>query len=787
MIFNQIKFAIRNITKDLGYSSINILGLTIGITSTLLLLIYVFDELSYDVYHENHKQIYRVSSHITETDDDFVWVVAQTPFATQVKQDYPEVEDAIRFQGIGRNLFEYGNKQIYDSDVCFVDSTVFEVFTYPMITGVPETSLDEPNSIVLTKTFAEKLFGNEDPMGKMITNADRALKVTGIIKDVPQNSHLRFSAMMSWNTIESRRQSWGSFGLPTYVKLKEGTDIAAFDKKLEEMYDKFMAEIFKDIGVHVDYILQPLSEIHLHPIGEGESEASGDIRFVKIFFIIAIFMLVIAGINYMNLTTARSTKRSREVGIRKVSGAHQGMLIRQFLTESVVLTIVSLLISLVLCYFLLPQFNLISGKSLDFTFFGKSAFIFAIISIVVVLGLLSGTYPAFFLSRFKPITALKGKQTKGSGHGLLRKALVIVQFVISLGMIISTLVVYEQLDYLKNKDMGFDKEETLTLRLNTREMVEKLPVLRNEFLAVSGVKNVGSTTSPMGEGSGKLILSIETSEGMQEKGVNLGGCDFEFIPTLGIEIIEGRNFSRDFKTDTLAVLVNQTLADRFGWEEPIGKKVMFGEDQTAKVIGLMKDYHQTGLYNPVESFLLFLQDNNQIVYVKLEPGTNQSTIENLELAWNKTYPEQPFEYTYLEDNLFEQVEPDEKRGFLFTLFSIIVIIIASLGVFGLASYTVEQRTKEISIRKVLGAKAQTVVQLIFKDYLSLIGVSILISFPLAYYFMQDFLANYEYRTQLSITTFVLAAILLLFITLITVAYHTIKVAKSNPVDSLRIE
>lgn len=787
MILNQIKFAIRNITKDIGYSLINILGLTIGITSTLLLLIYVFDELSYDKYHENYEQIYRVSSHITETDDDFIWNVAQIPFATQVKKDYPEVEDAIRFQGIGRSLFEYGNKQFYDSDVNFADSTVFDVFTYPMIVGDPETALDEPNSIVLTKSFAKKLFGDEDPMGKMITNANRSLKVTGIIKDVPQNSHLRFSALMSWNTLESRRQSWGNFGLPTYLKLREGTNVADFDKKLEEMYDKFMGPIFKELGVYVDYQLQPLSEIHLYPIGEGDSEASGDIRFVKIFFLIAIFMLVIAGINYMNLTTARSTKRSREVGIRKVAGAHQGMLIRQFLAESVVLTMVSLIISLGLCYVLLPQFNLISGKSLDLSFFGRASFLYAIISIILILGILSGIYPAFFLSRFKPINALKGKQTKGSGHGLLRKSLVVIQFTISLGMIISTLVVYKQLEYLKNKDMGFDKEEIIRVIMNTREMRAKLPVLRNEFLSVSGVKNVGSTNAPMGEGTGKNLVSVETSEGMQDRGINMTGIDYNFIPTLNIEMIEGRNFSEEFKTDTLAVLVNQTLADRLGWNEPLGKKVDFGNNQVAKVIGLMKDYHQTGLYNPIESLLLYLQDNCPVVYVKLEKGSDQSTIQNLEAAWIKTFPEQPFEYTYLEDNLFEQVQPDEKRGLLFTLFSIIVIIIASLGVFGLASYTVEQRTKEISIRKVLGAKAQTVIQLIFKDYLILIGISILIAFPTAYYFLQGFLENYEYRTDLSLITFIIAAIILLAITLLTVAYHTVKIAHTNPVDSLRIE
>lgn len=787
MIINQIKFAIRNITKDLGYSLINILGLTIGIASTLFLLIYVIDELSYDKYHENHENIYRVVSHITESDDSFTWVVAQIPFAPQVKQDYPEVEDAIRFQGIGKALFEFEDKQFYDEEAYFVDSTVFDVFTYPMINGDPKTALNEPNCIVLTKSFAEKFFGDEDPLGKIITNEDRSLKVTGLIEDVPQNSHFRFSALMSWTTLESRRSSWGNFGLFTYVKLADGTDPVDFDKKLEDMYPKYMAEIFEQYNVFIDYGLQPIADIHLYPAGEGESEASGDMRFVKIFFLIAIFMLLIAGINYMNLTTARSAKRAREVGIRKVVGAYRSMLVRQFLAESVVLTFISLLISIAICYFLMPNFNTLSGKMLDFSFFTKTSFLLAVLVIILILGVLSGIYPAFFLSRFKPINALKGKQTKGSKHSILRKALVIIQFAISLSMIISTLVVYKQIDYLKNKDMGFEKERTLSIVLDRREMTEKLPVFRNELSSVSGVVSMGTTTTPMGQGSGKLLLAVETSEGMQEKGVNLAGADYEFVPTLGIDIIEGRNFSKDYGTDTLAVLVNETMAKRFGWDDPLGKKVQFDENNVARVIGLMKDYHQTGLYNPVETLMLYLRENAPVIYIKLAEGSSPETIKAIEDAWLKTYPLNPFEYTYLEDNLFEQIKPDEKRGVLFTLFSILVIIIASLGVFGLASYTVEQRTKEISIRKVLGAKESSVITMIFKDYFILIGISVLIAFPLAYYFLNRFLENYEYRTDLSVLTFITAVVILLIITLLTVVYHTIKVARSNPVDSLRIE
>lgn len=787
MLLNQIKLAIRNIRKDFGYSLINILGLTIGITTTMFLLVYVFDELSFDSYHEHKDDLYRVISNITETDDAFTWVVAQIPFAQQVKQDYPEVEHAVRFDGLGKSLFKYGDKQFYDREVSYADSTVFEVFTYKLIAGDLTTALNEPNSIVLTKSFADKFFEGEDPVGQLISNEDRTLKVTAVIEDVPSNSHFKFSGLISWNTVSERRQSWGNFGVYTYLKLSPGTDPVAFDTKLEEMYDKFMAEIFEQYGVFIDYDLQPVTKIHLYPVGEGDSEPSGDIRFIRIFFLIALFLLVIAGINYMNLTTARSAKRAREVGIRKVAGAHRGLLVKQFLTESVVLTLLSLALSLGICYLLLPNFNTLTGKSLDFSFFWRFEFLISMIAIVVILGILSGSYPSFFLARFNPIQTLKSHQPGGSKHGLLRKILVVVQFVISLTMIISTLVVYEQLDYLKKKDMGFDTDEILRITLDTREMVEKVPVLRNELLGVAGVKSVGTTTTRMGEGSGKLLLAVETSEGMQEKGVNLAGCDYQFINTMGIEMLEGRNFSEEFQTDTLAVIVNETLADRFGWQEPLGKKVRFGEDQTARVIGLMKDYHQTGLYNPVESLLLYLRENGQIVYVKLEKGVGGQLLENVKNAWEEVYPLIPFEYSFLQDDLFEQVEPDEKRGVLFTLFSIVIIIIATLGVFGLASFTVEQRTKEISIRKVLGAKGYSIIGLLFNDYLILILVSVVLAFPVAYYYLKDFLENYEYRTQLHATTFIMSAVLLIIITVVTIIYHTFKISKTNPVDTLKVE
>ncbi len=794
MIPNQIKFAIRSIRKDLGYNLINILGLTIGISTTLFLLIYVFDELSYDKYHEKSPNIYRVISNISEADDSFTWAISQIPLAPQIKQDYPEVIDAIRIQpvgmqGTGKQLFEYKGKNFYNADTYIADSNIFNVFTYPMISGDPKKALTEPNSIVLTESFAKEIFGDEKAIGKLINTTAHSLKVTGIIKDIPKNSHLCFSALVSRSSLDERQQigSWKFFRVFTYLLMQEGTDITSFNKKIEEMYNKYMAETFNKPGVRIKYELQPLEEIHFHPMEEGEIKTAGDITILRVFIIIAVLLLLIAGINYMNLTTARSIKRSREVGIRKVSGAHRSMLVRQFLTESVILTILSLLISIGLCYVLLPQFNLLSGKALDFSFFGKQSVLLSVLSIIIILGVLSGLYPAFFLSGLKPVDAIKGGKTKGKNQNLLREVLVIIQFFISLAMIVSTIVIYNQLRFLHHKDMGFDYDNVIKLSLNTDEQVSKLPVLRNKLKNIPGIKGVCSTTTPLGEGSGKLLFPIETSEGMQKKGMNFARIDYDFIPTMNIKILDGRNLSREYKTDTLGILINEAMARRFGWENPLGKKIQLGTTNIGHVIGLINDYHQTGLYNPVQPLMLVLQDNCPIVYIKLKEGSNQQTITKIEEAWKIVFPSTSFEYTYLRDNLYQQIESDKNRGVLFTLFSIVAIIIAILGVLGLASYMVEQRSKEISIRKVLGISSKNVVLLIFKEYLTLIGIAALYAFPLAYYYLQKFLDDYEYHTSMSVFTFIFAFMILIAITLLTILYHTIKVAKANPLDSLRRE
>lgn len=482
MFKNLLKTAIRNILKDFGYSSLNILGLTIGIASALFLIIYISDELSYDRYHEKADRIYRVISHIKETDDEFTWIIAQTPFAEQVSADYPEIEAAVRFIPYPRSLFKYEDKEFYEEDFAYTDTSVFEVFTYQFIKGNPKDALLEPNTIVLTETIATKYFGTTDPIGRSLVSGDRAFKVTGVIKDVPHNSHYRFDALASRKTLPAQLGSWGNFGVFTYLLLPADINYKDFEAKLQEMYPKYMAPIFERIGISINYILEPITDIHLKSTNANEPEPTGSIAYVYIFAIVALFLILIAAMNYMNLATARSAKRAREVGLRKVVGSNRRSLILQFLTESTVFTLISLILSIVLIIVLIPNFNQLAGKSFDLHVVYSPVIILSLFAIILVVGIFGGSYPAFYLSRFSPLIVMKGEITKGSSGSLFRKILVVIQFIISVAMIVSTLVVFKQLNYLKTKDLGYDMNNVISLSFTNREMVGKYQVLKQALL-----------------------------------------------------------------------------------------------------------------------------------------------------------------------------------------------------------------------------------------------------------------------------------------------------------------
>jgi putative ABC transport system permease protein len=790
MFKNLILIAFRNIRKDIGYSTINILGLTLGIASALFLIIYIADELSYDRYHEKADRIYRIATTITETDDQFTWISAQIPFGHQVKEDYPEVEASVRFFNLNRSLFKYEDKEFMEETFVYADSTVFDVFTYEFIYGSPHSALTEPNTIVLTSTVSNKYFGAVDPVGKSLINGDRVFRVTGVIKDLPRNSHYRYDAIASRTTLPAEMGSWGNFGVFTYLLLPGDINITEFEEKLNGMYDKYMAEIFERMNIKIVYHLEPITRIHLHSTNAGEPEPTGSVAYVYIFMVVAFFLILIAAMNYMNLATARSIRRAREVGLRKVLGSGRGGLIMQFLAESATLTIIALIISLGAVALLLPEFNTLAGKYFEINVLFSPLILVSTIVIILVVGILGGSYPAFYLSRFSPVKVLKGEISKGSSGNLFRKVLVVIQFTVSVVMIICTLIVFRQLNYLKTKDLGYSMENIIGVRMNNQQMSLRYQTFKQTLLENENVMAVTCTNAQIGMGTPKVIFMMETEDGMVERGINFAVVDHDFIETLDIQIVQGRDFRRDMPADTLlAVVINETLARRMNWDDPIGKRVEMGDGSMlrATVTGVMKDYHQTGIYNEIESLMLVYRMVSPFVYVKLDQDNIQDALRYTEQVWTELYPDQPFSYYFLSDRFYEQFGADEKRGFIFTLFTILAIIIASMGLFGLTSYMVEQRSREIGIRKVFGASELVIIRLISFEFLALVSIAILLAVPVSYYIMNDWLQNFVYRTQPGILVFVFSALITILVTFITVNIRAWKAATANPVDSLRIE
>lgn len=799
MLKNLLKIAVRNILKDKTYSAINILGLTIGITCSMFLLMYILDELSYDRYHKNADNIYRVVSNIKEPDNAFTWAVAQIPLGEELRDNYPEVKNAVRFFGTARTQYKNGDKQFYEEDFFLADSTVFDMFTYAFIDGDAATALDNPFSMVVTEKIAKKYFGDvESVVGQSLQNQQgEEFKITGLIKDVPLNSHFRFDALVSRNTRPQLLGSWGNFGVATYILLPAGYDLskmyASFDKIIKEKVNP----IFEQYNLQVKYELQRITDIHLYSKIQDEAEEGGDISYIYIFGAIAVFMLIIACINYMNLATARSAGRAKEVGVRKVMGSQRLQLITQFITESVVLALIALVVSLLLIYALLPAFNNLSDKALPFSYVLQAPVLLSLLGVMVFVGVIGGSYPAFYLSGFSPVSVLKGKLAAKGGAVVFRKVLVVFQFAISVFMLISTLIVFDQLQYLRSKDLGFDRERVVRLNLSGRELQQKATVLAERLKQSPGIAGVGMASSSPGKGIGKLLFKVEDNEGkMTDRGVDLFNADYDFVKSLGMEIVQGRDFSRDIVSDTLyAVLVNEAMVKRMAWTNPLGKKFVLtgagpnGTDIEKRVVGVIRDYHQNSLYEVIEPLMVVLDKNGRFMFVKTEEGDVRKSLAAMERAWKEIFPNNPFEFDFLDQDFNSQYKADEKRSQIFTLFSALTVTIACLGLLGLAAFTTEQRTKEIGVRKVIGASVQGLVVLVSKEFFLLVGIGMVLAFPAAWYVTDDWLQNFAYRIQLSgeWMTFVASAFLAFVITLVTVGYHVVRAASANPVKSLRDE
>ncbi|WKN31031.1 ABC transporter permease [Porifericola rhodea] len=788
MFKNLLKVAIRNILKERIYSLINVIGLTIGISCSLFLVLYILDELSYDTFHDKKDNIYRVVTHFEEPDNTFSWPIAQIPFAEEVQNKYTEVQHAVRFIGAGRELYVNAekDKRFYEEDIVYADSSVFEVFNFEILQGNPNTALKAPNSIVLTETLALKYFDKESPIGKSLQQGENDYQVTAVIKDVPHNSHLEFDALISRNTLPAESGSWGSWGVATYLLLKDGVDYKKFESTFsDQIYDTHLKPIFEQFGVTMEYELQALETIHLYSNLEGES-GGGDISYIYIFSAVAFFMILIASINYMNLATARAARRAKEVGIRKTAGSTKWQLIRQFLTESTVITVVASLISLLIIVLLLPSFNYVSGKEIELSYLLQPKVILALISIVLLVGIAGGSYPAFYLSAFEPAHVLKGQKASNSGSTALRKVLVVAQFSISITMVISTWVVYDQLQFIRSKDLGFDQEHVLSIMMPDEDMRNKYEVLRNRLMDSPYIIQTATSNTKPGQGLSKNLISVEKEgEGDEEKGVDMYSADYDFLEVMGFTLVEGRNFDRKYTTDTATAIVNEAMVKRMGWTEPLGKKFTFNNEQAYEVIGVIKDYHQRSFYDPIEPLAIFFRANNFQMHVKLKGENLSEALATIEDYWKEVNPDKPLEYSFLQEDFDEQYLADIKRGQIFTVFSSLTIVIACLGLLGLAAYTTRQRDKEIGIRKVIGASVGNIIFLIYKDFIILIGIALLIAYPLAYFSMSKWLSSFAYQTDIKLFTFIFSALLTLLITVVAVGYHSLRAATNNPVKSLR--
>ena len=789
----------RNLVRDRYYALINITGLTIGMVSSLFLLIYIMDELSYDKYHTNAKNIYRVVSNIKESDNAFSWPSTPVPLAEEIREKSRGVKNAVRFLKTGRAMYRHNTKEFYEDAIFLADSTTFNTFNWTFISGDPSTALVQPSSIVLTRKTAAKYFDNlADAVGQQIQNQDNeTYTVTGILNEIPDNSHFRFDGLISLSTEgKDLSTSWGRLGAHTYLELADGFDEDDFKVVLDTIVHQKIDPIFESRGITTKLSLQPITSIHLHSKLADEAEAGGDISYIYVFGAVAVLILVIACINYMNLTTARSMGRVREVGIRKVVGSLRHQLIAQFLLESVGLSLLAFGITILLIYLLLPGFNFLSNKSLAFETVMTVRVIFWFSLVTIVVGLISGSYPAIYLSGFKPVDVLKGNLIVSRENNSFRRTLVVVQFSISVFMIIATFIVYNQMEFMRTKDLGFNKEHVIRIPLSGSDQRKNFPLLIQNLKELPQVVSIGMTSAAPGERIGKALLKVEGDDGrFSDRGVDLFFADYNYVNTMDMTIVQGRNFDESSPSDTLyAILVNESMVKRMGWTDPIGKRfkpqreTKDGREIEKRVVGVVKDYNQSSLYDAIEPMIIILSDeNNDNVLVRIAPGNVNKSVGAIAAAWSNAFPSDPLEFRFLDQDFDSQYQADQKRSYIFTTFSVLTMFIACLGLLGLAAFTTEQRTKEIGLRKIAGASTVSLLVLIAKDFIRLIAVAIAIAIPLTWYFTNEWLEHFAYRIDLisEWPTFVIAGTAAMIITMITTGYHVVRAARANPVNALR--
>ncbi len=806
MIQNYLKIAIRNLFRNKVFSAINIVGLALGIATCLIIMLFVYDELSYDRFNEKADRIFRVVFKASINDGKINEANVMPPTAQVLKNDYPEVLATTRLRTSGSPEIVYQNKKFKEHDFASVDANFFDVFTLPLLKGDAKTVLREPNTAVITQDFAKKYFGDEDPIGKVlfIKSWNESYKVTGLIDKVPHNSHFHFDIFGSMAGIKDAKEpSWMSSGYFTYLVLPEGFDYKVLEAKLPQVIKKYMGPQiqtamgmslpqFLQKGNQLGLFLQPLTSIHFDEGYTGTLEPSGNIQYVYIFGAIAVFMLLIACINFMNLSTAGASKRAKEVGVRKVLGSVKQDLINQFLFESILLSLVALVLSLMLVQLSLPIFNDLAEKDLQLDFLKNPLLLIAFLVFGLLVGILAGSYPAFFLSSFNPVEVLKGKFKLAGKSISLRSSLVVFQFFISIALIIGTTVVYQQIKFIQSKDLGYAKDQLLIMR-NTWSLGKNEDVFRQQILQDPRVLSVSSAGYlPAGPSDSNNSLGYPDGDDSQIMRTLEYKIDEQYIPTMGMKIIAGRNFSKDFATDSTAMIINETAAKAFGWgKNAVGHTITRlknndGLKITYRIIGVVKDFHFKSLHESITP-LLMVSEKTYGLTIKVKGKDVEGLLASLKNQWQKFNVEEPFSYAFM-DELFEKTyQSEQKISVILSIFSGLTIFVACLGLFGLATFTAEQRTKEIGVRKVLGASVSQIVTLLSKEFLKLVLIACGFAFPIGYWLMNKWLQDFAYRIEISAWIFVLAGILALFIALLTISYQAIKAALANPVTSLRTE
>jgi len=805
MFKNYFKIAFRNLWRNKAFSAINIFGLALGLAVCLLITLFVSDELSYDKYNVNADRIYRVNSDFKVNGSVFNDRESPAAMAGALMKDYPQIEQATRLKDNGKVLVKKGNQTLFEPNWFFGDANLFDVFTVQMIAGNKENALKEPHSIVISEYIARKYFNSTDVIGKTLRlNNTDDYKITGVIKNMPAQSHIHFNLIsaMSGNA-DSYNTNWINVNYLTYVLVHKGVTEQDLDGYLNEATKKYAEPLLKNFihtsiadleskGDHFKFVTIPLTKIHSYSTLTNEQEPSGNIQYVYIFIVIAVFILLIACVNFMNLSTARSAGRSKEVGVRKVLGSSRSTLIYQFLTESILSSFIALVIALVLAELIIPYFNQLSGKEISLNLVLNIWLLPYLVISTLIIGILAGVYPAFFMSAFQPIEVLKGKLASGFKGSWLRNSLVVFQFSTVIILVVGTLVIYSQLNYIRNKKLGYNREQVLVLQ-NTYSLFNHAKSFKQDVLKLAGVTS-GTMTPylPTFPATNTEVYGKDAAlSAGQSTALATWYIDEDYIPTLGMDMAAGRNFTKGTLTDSSAVIINETAARMLGYNnDPLNKKIFEGGGVPMNIIGVVKNFNSGSLHNKIEPLVLKLSEQRGGMAFRIQTKNIPALISQIQTLYHSADANmagQPFTYSFMDDDFNHLYQSEQNTGKIFVSFAFFAILIACLGLFGLVTYAAEQRTKEIGIRKVLGASVANIVRMLSGDFLKLVGMAAVIAFPIAWYAMNRWLQDFAYRTTISWWIFAIAALLAVIITIATVSFRAVKAALMNPVNSLKTE